>query len=429
MPESPSASNLPLGTNLFPGEHPVMKTTHIIIGAGQAGGWAATAMRQAGFAGRILLLGDEPWRPYERPPLSKAWLTETEPPTVQYFHKPDRYGELDIDFRPNTQAIALDPIGQRVRLSDDSVLAYDKLLLTTGGQARRLTVPGAEHVLTLRTIEDANAIRAHLATTQHVICIGAGVIGLEIAASARKRGKDVTVLEAGPSAMGRSVTPEIAAFIAGLHRGAGTDLHFNMAVEAIDAAPDGTLSVFCAGGFGVAGDLVLAGVGMERNLDLARQAGVAIDGGILVDEFGRSSVANIYAAGDVAAFRHPLFGRHLRLEAWRHAQNHGVAVGQAMAGVEKPYDDIPWFWTDQYDVNLQVAGLAMEATRTILRPGATAHQFTAVHLLDDNRVIAVTTANAPRDIRAGTAMIQSAKPIDPIAAADPAIPLQSLIPR
>ncbi len=331
-----------------------MKTTHIIIGAGQAGGWAATAMRQAGFAGRILLLGEEPWRPYERPPLSKAWLTEPEPPAVQYFHKEERYAELDIDFHPNSEVIDLDPIGQRIRLADDSVLAYDKLLLATGGRARRLSVPGAEHALTLRTIEDARAIRARLATARRVVCIGAGVIGLEIAASARKRGAEVNVLEAGPSPMGRSVTPEIAAFITDLHQGAGTELHFNMAVEAIDAAPDGTLSVFCGGGFGLSGDVVLAGVGMERSLTLARQAGVKIDGGIVVDALGRTSVANIYAAGDVAAFFHPLFGRHLRLEAWRHAQNHGVAVGQAMAGVERPYDDIPWFWTDQ--VPCQPAG-------------------------------------------------------------------------
>ena len=416
-----------------------MKTTHVIIGAGQTGGWAATAMRQAGFTGRILLLGDEPWRPYERPPLSKAWLTDPAPPEVQYFHQPDRYAALDIDFRPNTQAIALDPIGQRVRLADDSVVAYDKLLLATGGQARRLSVPGAQHALTLRTIEDAHRIRARLATARRVICIGAGVIGLEIAASARQRGLAVTVLEAGPTAMGRSVSPEIAAFVADLHRRAGSELHFNLAVEAIDAGPDGTLSVFCAGGFGVHGDLVLAGVGMERNLGLARQAGLAIDGGILVDPFGRSSVANIFAAGDVAAFFHPLFGRHLRLEAWRHAQNHGVATGQAMAvepgaldggaGGAKPYDDIPWFWTDQHGVNLQVAGLAVEAARTILRPGANPHEFTAVHLLEDNRVIAVTAANAARDIRAGTAMIRSAKPVDAAALADPATPLQSLIPR
>ena len=369
--------------------------------------------------------------------MSKAWLTEPESPPVQYFHKQERYDELDIEFRPDTRVVDIDPIGQRIRLTDDSVLAYDRLLLTTGGQARRLSVPGAEHALTLRTIEDARAIRSRLAAARRVICIGAGVIGLEIAASARKRGAEVAVLEAGPAPMGRSVTPEIAAFITDLHQGHGTELHFNMVVEAIDAAPSGTLSVFCAGGFGLAGDVVLTGVGMERNLDLARQAGLKIDGGIVVDEFGRTSVANIFAAGDVTAFFHPLFGKHLRLEAWRHAQNHGVAVGQVMAGqgagqeagVAKPYDDIPWFWTDQYDVNLQVAGLAVEAKRTILRPGANPHEFTAVHLLDDNRVIAVTTANNPRDIRAGTAMIKSARPVDANAIADTAKPLQSLIPR
>ena len=182
-----------------------------------------------------------------------------------------------------------------------------------------------------------------------VVVIGSGAGGGTLANELCQKGIKVVVLEAGKAPMGRSITPEIAAFITDLHQGAGTELHFNMAVEAIDAAPeDGHLSVFCGNGFGLSGDLVLAGVGMERNLTLARQAGLAIDGGIVVDALGRSSVANIYAAGDVAAFFHPLFGKHLRIEAWRHAQNHGVAVGQAMAGVEKPYDDIPWFWTDQY---------------------------------------------------------------------------------
>jgi 3-phenylpropionate/trans-cinnamate dioxygenase ferredoxin reductase subunit len=168
---------------------------------------------------------------------------------------------------------------------------------------------------------------------------------------------------------------------------------------------------------------------MERNLELARTGGLAIDNGIVVDEFGRTSVANIFAAGDVAAFHHPVFGQYLRIEAWRHAQNHGVAVGQAMAGKLTPYVDIPWFWTDQHGVNLQVAGLPALASRTVVRQGADWRHFSAFHLLDDNIVVGVTAANMPRDIRAGTAMIQARLPVDADALADPGIPLTSLIPR
>lgn len=403
--------------------------TNIILGAGQTGGWAAVAMRQTGFSGRILLIGEEEFRPYERPPLSKAWLLETVEPPIQYFHAAERYAELNIEFLAGCRGIAIDPIGQRVRLDDDSVHAYDKLLLATGGRARTLAIPGGEQAATLRTVEDARRLRDALATARRVVCIGAGVIGLEIAAAARGRGLDVTVVEAGSVPMGRSVTPEISEFVTRLHREAGTTLHFDMAVEAIDAAPDGSLSVICGRGFGFAADLIVAGIGMERDFDLVRSAGLTVDDGIKVDEFGQTSVANIYAAGDIAAFYHPLFDRTLRLESWRHAQNHGVTVGQAMAGKPTPYADIPWFWSDQHGVNLQISGLPHLATRTIVRPGADWRHFVAVHLRDDNSVIGVTAANMPRDIRAGTAMIQSGLPVDADALADARATLSSLVPR
>ena len=173
--------------------------------------------------------------------------------------------------------------------------------------------------------------------------------------------------------------------------------------------------------------MVIAGVGMQRNLALAEHAGLALEGGIVVDEFGRTSAPDIYAAGDVTAFHHPLFDRRLRLESWRHAQNHGIAVGKAMCGDTTPYDDIPWFWTDQHGVNLQVAGLPAEAARTVVRANAPPGVFTAVHLAEDGSVIGVTAANNPRDIRAGQALIKARCVVDPAAAADPAVPLQQLI--
>jgi 3-phenylpropionate/trans-cinnamate dioxygenase ferredoxin reductase subunit len=403
--------------------------THVIVGAGQAGGWAAIAMRQAGYSGRIVLIGEEPWRPYERPPLSKEVLTDDAEPPIKYFHPEGRYEEQGIELRLGVSAQAVDVAGHRVHLSDGQVLSYDRLLLTPGGRARHLPIPGGELALYLRTVEDARLIRSHLAQARHVICIGAGVIGLEIASSARKRGAAVTVLEALPRAMGRSVSPEGAAFVEALHHDAGVALRFSVIVDAIAATASGEFSVHCRDGERLTADTVIAGVGMQRNLTLAEHAGLSLEGGIVVDEFGRTSAPDVYAAGDVTAFHHPLFDRRLRLESWRHAQNHGIAVGKSMCGDATPYDDIPWFWTDQHGVNLQVAGLPADAAHTVIRANAPPTAFMAVHLAEDGTVVGVTAANNPRDIRAGQALIRSRQPIDPAVVADPKVSLQQLIRR
>jgi 3-phenylpropionate/trans-cinnamate dioxygenase ferredoxin reductase component len=406
-----------------------MSTTHIIVGAGQAGGWAAVAMRQAGFHGRILLIGEESWRPYERPPLSKAVLTDEPEPPLAYFHPVERYAEQGIELLLGTTVSELDAAGHRVRLSDGRILPFDRLLLTVGGRARHLPIHGGDKALYLRTIEEARLIRGRLATARRVLCIGAGVIGLEIASSARARGAEVTVLEALPRAMGRSVSPEGAQFVETLHRDAGVALQFGVIVDAIEDAASGGLRVLCRGGGEFTSDLVIAGVGMQRNLALAEAAGLSLEGGIVVDDLGRTSAPDVYAAGDVTAFHHPLFARRLRLESWRHAQNHGIAVGKAMCGETTPYDDIPWFWTDQHGVNLQVAGLPADAVRTIVRANAPPNVFTAVHLAADDSVIGVTAANNPREIRAGQALIKSRRPVDADAVADGAVSLQRLMGR
>jgi 3-phenylpropionate/trans-cinnamate dioxygenase ferredoxin reductase component len=383
-------------------------------------------MRQAGFTGRILLIGDEPWRPYQRPPLSKQVLIEDPEPPILHFHAEQRYAELDIEMLLGTAVSGIDPKAHRVLLADGRTFDYDKLLLTVGGQARHLPVHGGECALYLRTLEDARAIRARLDGGPRVLCIGAGVIGLEIASSARTRACEVTVLEALPRAMGRAVSPEGAAYIESLHRGAGVTLHFDVIVDRLDRE-DGAIAVTCRDGRRLSADLVVAGVGMVRNLDLAEAAGLSLEGGIVVDEFGRSSDPDIYAAGDVTAFFHPLFGRRLRLESWRHAQNHGIAVGKAMCGDTTPYDDVPWFWTDQYKVNLQVAGLPADAARTVVRQGGPSGSFVAVHLAEDGSVLGVTAANNPREIRAGQALIKSRKVVDEAKLVDASLPLQRLM--
>jgi len=254
-----------------------MTATHIIAGAGQAGGWAAMAMRQAGFSGRILLIGDETWRPYERPPLSKSMLTDDPEPAVLYFHAEQRYADQQIELLFGCAVDAVEPDQHRVRLADGRVLEYDKLLLTLGGQARHLPVHGGDRALYLRTLEDARQIRAGLATARTVLCIGAGVIGLEIASSARKRGCAVTVLEALPRAMGRAVSPEGAGFVEALHRANGIDLRFGVIVDRLEPTADGGTCVVCRDGERFTADLVVAGVGMQRNLALAEAAGLSLD--------------------------------------------------------------------------------------------------------------------------------------------------------
>lgn len=403
-----------------------MAPTHIVVGAGQAGAWAAVSMRQAGFDGRILLLGEEAWRPYERPPLSKAVLTQDPEPPVLYFHPEQRYAELGVELLLGTAVVGVEPEAHRVVLADGQSLTYDKLLLTVGGAARRLPIHGGDLALYLRTLEDARTIRARLAGAPRVLCIGAGVIGLEIASSARALGCEVTVLEALPRAMGRAVSPEGAAFIEALHRDAGVTLHFGVIVDRL-AQADGGVAVTCRDGRRFEADVVVAGVGMQRNLALAEAAGLALEGAIVVDAFGRTSAPDVYAAGDVTAFPHPLFGKRLRLESWRHAQNHGIAVGKAMCGDTAPYDDVPWFWTDQHGVNLQVAGLPADAARTVVRQGGAAGSFVAVHLAEDGSVVGVTAANNPREIRAGQALIKSHKVVDAAKLPDASVSLQRLM--
>ena len=394
---------------------------HLIVGAGQAAAHAAVAMREAGFSGRILMVGEEPHRPYERPPLSKELLTADPEPPVAYFHDAARYAEHRIELLLGMHIAAFDHAALRATLSDGSSIPFDALLLATGSRARRLDIPGGEAILYLRTLEDARRIRARLVSGARVVCIGAGVIGLEIASSARNRGCEVTVIEAADGAMGRMLTREMAEYMVRLHRTNGVTLHFDATVAGIEGE-----RIICKGAPDLTADCVIAGIGVVRNTELAEAAAVTVDRGVVTDEFGRTSAPDIFAAGDVAAFFHPLFQRHLRLESWRHAQNHGLAVGRIMAGGTEPYDDIPWFWTDQHGVNVQVAGLPDQTASTVLRGAMDAPSFAAFHLDAENRLVAATGVNAPREVRAAQSIIRARRPVDPAALADMKTPLQKL---
>ncbi len=396
------------------------RATTIIVGAGQAGANAAIAMREAGYPGHILLLGDEAHAPYERPPLSKAALTGEAQPTVTHFHPQPRYAERDITLLLGVAAVALDPAMGRLHMADGRALAFDQLLLATGGRARRLTGHGSARALSLRTLDDAHALRRQMLGSRPLVCIGAGVIGLEVASSARARGGAVTVIEAAARVMGRAATEHIADRLTRLHRDHGVRLLLGTAVAAIEDA-----HVACADGTLIAADTVVAGIGMDRNLALAEQAGLEIDAGIVVDAWGATSAPGIFAAGDVAAFWHPRLARRLRLESWRHAQNHGIAVGRVMAGGREPYDEVPWFWTDQHGVNLQVAGLPDDAMTAVFRGDPEGDSFSVFHLDADGRMLGATGWNAPRDVRAGTMLIGAGRPVEPATLRDALANLQS----
>jgi 3-phenylpropionate/trans-cinnamate dioxygenase ferredoxin reductase subunit len=407
-----------------------MSDVHVIVGAGQAGGWAAVTMRREGFQGRILLIGDEPHPPYERPPLSKAVLTAAEDLPIQPFHTPTLYEEHGIELRLATKVTAVDPAGHRLSLADGASLAYDRLLLATGGRARRLAVPGGECAAAIRTHTDALRLRAAFARSRRVVCVGAGVIGLECASSARSLGCDVVVVEPAARPMVRALPEAPALVLRALHERAGVAFRFGTGVAAIERAEQG-FTVVCSDGARLDGarldgDCVIAGIGMERHTELAVAAGLAVEGGIIVDEFGRTSAPDIFAAGDVAAFWHPGRGRRLLLETWQHAQNHGIAVGRAMAGKGQPYDETPWFWSDQHGVNIQVAGFPGDGVQTVSRrrvPGG--H---AIFYLDAARhLVGAVGFDSPREVRGAQSLIQRQAEIDLDRLADPATPVHRAV--
>lgn len=393
----------------------------LIVGAGQAGSHAAMALREAGYTAPITLIGDEAELPHERPPLSKSMLTAAEAEAPSYFHPQARYAERDITVLCGSPVTAIDPGAHAITLADGPRLAYAQLLLATGGRARRVNVPGGENVLTLRTLDDARRLRPLLQPGARVVCIGAGVIGLEIASSARARGCSVTVVEAAPRPMARSLPEPIATYLVALHRAAGVQMIFGAQVAAVEPG-----RVTLADGTSIPADCVVAGIGMDRNTELAEAAGIVLDGGIAVDEHGRTSAPDIYAAGDVAAFWVPRLGRRLRLESWRHAQNHGAAVGRAMAGKPAVYDEVPWFWTDQHGVNLQVAGSTEGAVRSIMRGQPDASPFSCWLLDSHDQLVCTIGIDAPRDVRAGQSLIQSGQRINAAVLADLSVTAQQL---
>jgi 3-phenylpropionate/trans-cinnamate dioxygenase ferredoxin reductase subunit len=397
----------------------------VIVGAGQAGGWAAKTLRAEGYAGRIVLVGAERHPSHERPPLSKAVLSGDAAPETTHLFKPEEHAALDLDFRASVRATGIDRAARRVALSSGESLAYDKLILTTGGTARRLPVPGGDspRVLYLRTIEDSLAIRATLGPGKRLVVIGGGWIGLEVAATARKLGASVIVVEGLDRLCARTVPPAISAFLRARHEREGVDIRLGTGVKAIEDG--GTLVVRLADGSALEADTVVAGIGLEPDVALAREAGLTVDNGIIVDEQCRTSDPDIFAAGDCANTPLPCLGRRVRLESWSNAQNQAIVAAKAALDQDVRYDELPWFWSDQYDVNLQLLGLPARWTEPVVRGDPASGSFSQFYL-DGDRIVAIVAVNAPRDLRAAKKLVQTRKAVSAASLADPAVQLQRL---
>ncbi|MEW6450661.1 MAG: FAD-dependent oxidoreductase [Pseudomonadota bacterium] len=400
--------------------------TVVIVGAGQAGAWVAITLRALDPHRRILLIGDEAHPPYERPPLSKAVLAGKAEIESAYIKPRDFYAAARIELILGQHVERVERARCQVEISDGSRLGYGVLVLATGAKARKLSVPGGDlpqlHVL--RGAADVERIRPELVAGKRVLAIGAGFIGLEFAAVAVGLGCRVTVIDAASHAMGRVVDSEVARSLTANHERRGVVFRFSTGVSAIREA--GTqIEIEIDSGETLSADLVVVGVGAIPNTDLAREAGLECDGGVIVDAFGRTSDPRIFAVGDVSRHFNPLLGRALRLESWQNAQNQGIAIGKIIAGSREPYAEIPWFWTDQYESNFQIVGAPAAWDRIVWRGDPDGRAFTAVYLHGD-RVVAGNTMNNARDIRFLKQLILSGKPVEPATLADSAISLAQL---
>ena len=400
--------------------------TFVIVGASLAGAKAAETLREQGFAGRLVLIGDDPERPYERPPLTKDYLRDESPREKAYVHAESFYAEHDIELLSGTAATALDPARKRVTLDDGHELGYDRLLLTTGAQPRRISIPGAElgGVYYLRTLADCDALRARLETAGAVVVIGAGWIGSEFAASARQRGSEVTIVEPASVPLERVLGPQVGGVYRDLHRDHGVKLLLGSGVEAFEG-DEAVRRVRTDDGRSLDCDYVVVGIGAVPDARLAQGAGLTVDDGIVVDERLCTSAPDVYAAGDVASAWHPFYGRHVRVEHWSNALNQGPAAARAMLGETVSYERIPYFFSDQYDVGMEYSGLATDWDQVVFRGDPASREFVAFWLREQ-RVVAGMNVNVWDVNEHVQALIRSRRAVATAELVDPDTALASL---
>lgn len=401
-------------------------TGMVIIGAGMAGHRAVISLRASNHDGPITLIGEEALMPYDRPPLSKASIADEAEPQPVWLMDEGIAASLKADVRRGQAAKAIDRRNKIVALADGSRISYSKLLLATGAKPRKLSLPGGEHALLLRNFEDALLLRRKFLPGKRIVIIGGGFIGLELASSAAKRGCKVTLIEALPRILMRGVPEAIAAIVHARHAAAGVDMLTGSAISSLNAD-----AAVLADGRRIEADAIVAGIGAAPDVALAQGVELALDNGIAVDGTLQTSDPDIYAAGDCCSFPHPLFGgRRIRLEAWRNAQDQGSLAAENMLGAGKAYKAVPWFWSDQYELSLQVAGLADANSRTVERRSAP--DTLLLFHLDENGAIKGASGIGPgnsiaRDVKLAEILIAKEARPDAAALADPAIQLKTLL--
>ena len=402
----------------------------IIVGAGAAGVELAFGARKSGWRGPITLVGNEASLPYHRPPLSKAFLLPQAELAEIALRPASAYDAAGITLRTDVEVRAIDRRARTVRYSDGGLARYGRLALCTGGRPRLLPVPGGTglgNVYCLRTHADAGAIRAHLAPGSRLAIVGGGYVGLEVAAAARQAGAEVTVLEAQDRVLARVADAGLASFYDGVHRAMGVVIRTNAAVVAIDGiAPGRASGVRLADGTRLMADAVVVGVGMLPNVELAEAAGLAIDGGIVVDDCSVTSDPAIVAAGDCTVQDSPLYRRRVRLESVPNALEQARAAAAMLCGRPKPNRAVPWFWSDQYGYKLQVAGLHDGHDHAVIRGSMASGQFSMFYLRD-RRLLAAAAVNRPGDFLAAKRLVADQRLVDAAMLADAAIPLKAML--
>ena len=404
-----------------------MNTAYVIVGASLAGAKAAETLREEGFGGPVVLIGEETERPYERPPLSKDYLLDKAERESIYVHPAGWYGEHDVELRLGTTVTAVDPAAHEVTLADGSRIGYAKLLLATGSSPRRLPVPGADldGVHYLRRVADSDRIKETFAAASRVAVIGAGWIGLETTAAARAAGVEVTVLETAELPLLRVLGREAAEVFAGLHREHGVDLRFGVQVAEITGSGGRADGVRLADGSHIPADAVIVGVGITPNSQLAEAAGLEVRNGVVTDAGLQSSDPDIYAAGDVANAYHPLLGRHIRVEHWANALNQPQTAARAMLGQDTAYDLVPYFYTDQYDLGMEYAGYVEPGgyDQVVFRGDVQRREFIAFWLAG-GRVLAGMNVNVWDVNEAIQAVVRGGRAVDAARLADVDVPLE-----
>ncbi|MFT3804475.1 MAG: FAD-dependent oxidoreductase [Burkholderiaceae bacterium] len=403
----------------------------LIVGAGHAGSELAVAARQGGWTGRIVLLGEERAVPYQRPPLSKAYLLGKSDVEALALRPAAAYRSAGIELLPGARAVAIDRAAHTVTLADGATLGYGKLALCMGGRPRPFVCEGIDaqrppaNLFYLRTLTDADDIRAGLGPDAHLVVIGGGYVGLEVAASARGLGAHVTVIEAQPRVLARVAGTDVSRFYESVHREAGVEILTGVGVERVSCDGDRIVAVHCSNGQRVPADLVVAGIGMLPNIEIAAAAGLAGEGGIRVDECARTADPDIVAAGDGTLQHHRLYGRELRLESVPNALEQARAAAAWLCGKPVPERGVPWFWSDQYELKLQMAGLSQGHDRCVLRGDPATRSFCAFYL-HETRLSAVDAVNRPGDFMLAKRALARPAVVDADRLADEAVPLREI---